>query len=268
MDNNGYIKLHRSILKWEWWDDANTMRVFLWLLLNAQYENSRYHGIEVPKGSLIVGRKKLSNEVGISEQSVRTALEHLKSTNEITIKSTNKFSLVTIVNWAKYQYRDDESNQQIDQQIDQQLTNNQPTTNHIKERKNIKNERREEYSVADCESVQNLFNDICVKYPPCRNLTKTRLDKVRILLSEFSLDDIKEVFTKANGSDYLLGKNDRGWRAGFDWLIEVDNFVKVQDGNFDNRASKKDTYHSYQRSNYDFDKLEYESKHRWEESDG
>jgi len=250
MDNNGYIKLHRSILKWEWWDDINTTRVFIWLLLNAQWENFRYRGYEVPRGSLVIGRKRMSKELRMSEQSIRTSLNHLKSTNEITIQSTNKFSLVTIVNWDKYQGKDDEINQQTNQQINQQSTNNQPTTNHIIRNKEYKNIRREEYSVADCEPVQNLFNDICVKYPPCRNLTKTRLDKVRILLSEFSLDDIKEVFTKANGSDYLTGINDRGWRAGFDWIIEVDNFVKIQDGNFDNKQGKK--------SRYDFDEIDRE----------
>jgi len=263
MENNGFIKLHRSILEWEWYDDPNTMRVFIHLLLNAQWEDSRYHGYEVPKGSLIIGRKKLAEELEISERAVRTALNHLKSTNEVTIKVTNQFSIVTIVNWAKYQGRDDENDQQNDQQNDQRVTNERPATDHIKEYKEYKNIRREEYSVADCEFVQNLFNNICVKYPPCRNLTKTRLDKVKILLSEFSLDDIKEVFTKANGSDYLTGINDRGWRASFDWILEVDNFVKIQDGNFDNKAKKQESKdNNYQNAhNPDFLKmLEAESR--------
>ena len=250
MDNNGYIKLYRSILKWEWWDHINTTRVFIWLLLNAQWEDYRYRGYKVPRGSLVIGRKRMSKDLRMSEQSIRTALEHLKSTNEITIQSTNKFSLVTIVNWDKYQGKDDEINQQTNQQINQQSTNNQPTTNHIIRNKEYKNIRREEYSVADCEALQNLFNDVCYNFSACRNLTKTRLEKVRILLSEFALDDIKKVFEKANGSDYLTGKNDRGWRAGFDWIIDVDNFVKIQDGNFDNRQGKK--------SRYDFDEIDRE----------
>lgn len=139
MTDNGFIKLHRSILKWEWWQDENTRNVFLWLLLNANWEDSRFKGYEVPKGSLVIGRKKLAKELRISEQSARTSLEHLKSTNEITIKSTNKFSIVTITNWEKYQCREVENNQRTNQQANQQLTNNQPTTNHIKEIKNIRN---------------------------------------------------------------------------------------------------------------------------------
>ena len=64
-----------------------------------------------------------AEELEISERAVRTALNHLKSTNEVTIKVTNQFSIVTIVNWAKYQGRDDENDQQNDQQNDQRVTN-------------------------------------------------------------------------------------------------------------------------------------------------
>ena len=138
MTDQGFIKLHRSILKWEWWDDANTTRVFLYLLLNANWEDSRYKGYEVPKGSLVCGRKKLAKELKISERSVRVALEHLKMTNEVTIKTTNKFSVVTIVNWEKYQGQVNENDQQNDQRSDQQVTNKRPTNDHIKEIKNIR----------------------------------------------------------------------------------------------------------------------------------
>ena len=141
----GFIKLHRSILDWEWYKDETTKNVFLHLLLNANWEDSRFQGHEVPAGSLVTGRKELAESLGISEQSIRTALNHLKSTNEITIKSTNKFSIVTIVNWEKYQCRDFETNQQINQQSNQQLTNNQPTTNHIKEIKNIRSKEEKNY---------------------------------------------------------------------------------------------------------------------------
>lgn len=146
MTDQGFIKLHRSILNWEWWDDDITLKVFLWLLLNANWENTRYRGFDVPRGSLVAGRKKMAKTLGISEQSVRTALEHLKSTNEITIKSTNKFSIVTIVNWEKFQGLEKESTNKSTNEI----TNNQPTTNQqlttYKEIKNIRNKEDKKYS--------------------------------------------------------------------------------------------------------------------------
>ena len=120
--SEGFIKLYRSILNWEWWNDDKTFRVFIFLLLNANWEDTRYRGHIIPKGSLVCGRKKLAKSLGMSEQSVRTSLEHLKSTNEITIKPTNKFSIITIVNWEKFQGQAQQTNQQTNQQINQRLT--------------------------------------------------------------------------------------------------------------------------------------------------
>lgn len=131
----GYIKLHRKLLEWGWYSDANTFRVFMHLLLTASYEENEFRGHKLKPGQTVIGRKRLAKDLKMSEQSVRTALQHLISTNEITIKSTNKFTIVTIENWGKYQVDMDGINQQISHQANQQSTNNQPTTNHTQEGK-------------------------------------------------------------------------------------------------------------------------------------
>lgn len=101
--NTGWLKLHRKLLEWEWYTDSNTFRLFLHLLLNANYEVHRWRGYIIQPGQLVVGRKKLSAELKLSEQQIRTSLDRLKSTNEITIQSTNEFSLITICKWEDYQ---------------------------------------------------------------------------------------------------------------------------------------------------------------------
>ena len=121
----GFIVIDRSILDWEWYSDINVTRLFIHLLLKANYKETRYQGHVIPRGSLVVGRKELALQTGVSEQSIRTALKKLESTGEITIKSTNKFSVINVENWGKYQDLSGEDNQQNNQQ----LTNNQPTTN-------------------------------------------------------------------------------------------------------------------------------------------
>lgn len=142
-NDNGYIKIYRSMLDWEWYDDTNTKMVFLHLLLNANWKESKYHGFDVPKGGLVIGLESLAETLGISVQSTRTSLNHLKSTGEITIKSTNKFSIVTIANWEKFQGSDDE----INKQINKQLTNNQQTTNkQLTTEEEYKNKRIKEYN--------------------------------------------------------------------------------------------------------------------------
>ena len=227
MENNGFIKLHRSILEWEWYDDPNTMRVFIHLLLNAQWEDSRYHGYEVPKGSLVIGRKKLAEELEITERAVRTALNHLKSTNEVTIKVTNQFSIVTIVNWEKYQGRDDENDQQNDQQNDQRVTNERPATDHIKEYKNIIN--------------NNIF-------------IKPTLEEVRAYCEERNNNVDPETFINFYESKgWLIGKNKMK-----DWKAAVRTWEK-------NRKEKQtinqtDLYRKCKSGNYDFKQLEEEIK--------
>lgn len=137
MSNSGYIKLFRKIVEWEWYGDPNTKAVFLHLLLTANYKKTKYRGVTLKPGQTVIGRKSLAKALGMSEQNIRTSLNHLKSTNEITIKATNRFSVVTIVNWESYQFADDE----LTNEITNEPHNNQPATNHTKEYKNIKNKR-------------------------------------------------------------------------------------------------------------------------------
>lgn len=99
----GYIKLHRRFTKWGWYNDPNTARVFIHLLLTASWEECEYHGHKIKPGQVVTGRKMLAKDLKMSEKQIRTALEHLQSTNEITIQVTNRFSIITVVNWGKYQ---------------------------------------------------------------------------------------------------------------------------------------------------------------------
>lgn len=119
--NNSWIKLHRKLIDWGWYTDSQTVHLFLHLLFKANYKPSKWRGVEVAVGQLITGRTKLAMETGISEQSVRTILDRLKSTGELTSESTSKFTIITLCNYSKYQGFDCDTNQQ--------LTSNQPATN-------------------------------------------------------------------------------------------------------------------------------------------
>jgi len=79
--NSGWIKLHRKIVEWEWFQDSDTFRLFLYLILKANHREKQWKGITISRGQLVTGRKMLSRELGISEQTVRTCLKRLKSTS-------------------------------------------------------------------------------------------------------------------------------------------------------------------------------------------
>jgi hypothetical protein len=136
--NSGFIVLHRKIMKWEWYSDTNTFRVFLHLLLLANHKPSRFKGHVVDRGQIIIGRKALAKSLNLSEQAVRTALDHLKSTGELTIKATNRFSVATLTKYTFYQDRSPRPTSKT--------TNNQPTIN------------QQSTTSKQCNNVNNINN--------------------------------------------------------------------------------------------------------------
>lgn len=103
MLEGGFVKLYRSLLNWEWYDDINTKTVFLHLLLTVSIEDSKWHGITVKRGSRVSSFSALSKEVKLSERQVRTAISHLESTGEVTRYKHPKFTVFSINNFDKWQ---------------------------------------------------------------------------------------------------------------------------------------------------------------------
>jgi hypothetical protein len=127
--NKGFVVLHRKITEWEWYSDTNTFRVFLHLLLTANHTPSKFRGFEVGRGQIIIGRKALAESLNLTEREVRTAIEHLKTTGELTIKTTNKFSIATLTKYGVYQDKKSKTTSQTTSQTtDKRPTNDQQTT--------------------------------------------------------------------------------------------------------------------------------------------
>lgn len=137
MSNEGYIKLLRKLEKWEWYKNQNVKAAFIHCLLRANYDNQRWQKRTIKRGSFVTSISNFSSETGLSIQQTRTALEHLKSTNDIAIEATRKYSIITVVNYSKYQDDNKKVNKQSThrQHKDKQTDNKQVTT--IKERKEV-----------------------------------------------------------------------------------------------------------------------------------
>lgn len=140
MEMNGWVKIHRKILTWGWYSDTPTRSVFFHLLLKASFKDSEYMGVKITRGQVVTGRKALAKDLGLSERQVRTALTHLKSTNEVTIKTHSKFSVITVTKFDEYNQTDQVSDQQSTSK--RPASDQQPTTyEECKERKNVKNNK-------------------------------------------------------------------------------------------------------------------------------
>lgn len=131
--NEGFILIHRKITKWEWYQNPNTFRVFIHCLLMANFVDGRFEGREVKRGQFVTSLPNLAKQTSLTIQQVRTALEHLKSTGEITDKGYSKYRVITVVKYDDYQNDNRQNNRQVtdNQQTDnRQVTDNQQQYNN------------------------------------------------------------------------------------------------------------------------------------------
>jgi len=184
--NKGFITLQRQILDWEWYDEANTFRVFLHLLLKANHKDNKYRGAIVKRGTLLTGLDVLSKETGLSMQQVRTCLSRLKSTNEITIKTSSKGSVIQLVKYNNYQSATNKA-------TNEQQTNNKPSTTN----NNDNNDNNEKNTIPSIEEF--------VKHALTR---KPNLDTEDIKLKYYSWVDNDWCINRKTGKEPI-----KNWKA-------------------------------------------------------
>ena len=196
-----YIKLSTDICKWEWFTDGNMLKLWIYLLTNAQqFKETRFKGLVIQRGQVIVGRKKLAKELKMSEQQIRSCINRLKSTNEITTKSTNKYTLITIVKYDKFQTNLTDINQQSNQVLNQRVTNKQPTNNQQtttsnRDKREIKKESKESiYDVVSIESFKD-FKDRWLEAGYDQQLVDTAERVLKDNLSETSFNKVMTILT-------------------------------------------------------------------------
>ena len=151
----GYIKLHRQLEEWEWYNNIPVKVLFLHCLIRANHKDNKWQGIMIHKGSFITSYENLAIETGLSVRQVRTALDKLKSTGELTHKTTSHYSIIAINNWDKFQSDDTQDDKQATNK--RQTNDKQATTNNND--KNDKNDNNEK----NIKEKFDLFWNLCPK---------------------------------------------------------------------------------------------------------
>lgn len=132
------------MLDWGWYNDIPVRILFLHMLLLANEDDCEWLGNKIPAGGFITSIANLSKSAGITPQQTRTALDKLKSTNEITIKTSTQFTLIQLNNWQKYQVNNKADNKRA--------TNEQQTSNNSIKNIRNKNTRHNE--------IESSFNEL------------------------------------------------------------------------------------------------------------
>ena len=241
----GWIKIYYKLLEWEWHSEPNMVSLLVHLLMLANYEDRRWRGVTIQRGQLVTSLISLSDITGISVQSLRTCLKRLEETGEIVTEPTNKYRIITICKYDIYQgavFTDQQT-------TNKQLTNNQQTTNKQlttpKEYKEEENDNLFDNKLSLLKEVTSFFNEQVELnnsiMPKVKSVSGKRAGNIKARLREHGLDAVKEMIKMAVRSDFLNGKNQRGWSANFDWLFLPSNFQKVIEGNYNGRENERNT---------------------------
>ncbi|KGF09689.1 hypothetical protein HMPREF1635_02050 [Clostridiales bacterium S5-A14a] len=151
---NGYIKLHRKMLDWGWYQNQNVKDLFIHLLLIANFKESQFEDMTIYPGQIITSIDSLSRATGMAKQSIRTSLKKLEKSKIITKQSTSRFTLVTVENWELYQCEDLEVTKSL---TNEQQTDNKRVTNVQQHHKNANNAKNAKNSVCviDNKAIYN-----------------------------------------------------------------------------------------------------------------
>jgi hypothetical protein len=246
--DSGFIKLQRKILDWEWYNDIPTKTLFIHLLLKVNFKDKKWKGYDIKRGQVLTGRKILSDETGLSEQQTKTALKKLQATNEITIQATNRFSIITLVNYSLYQDKKTDSNQLNNQPEEQQATSNQPandptsnqqatTTKNDKKEKELKNDKKENKYLDICDGFIEIMKEKQNKTFTNSNLKGWRRE-IRLLIDndlinrENPLQDVVSVIQAISdnyGKDYFpIIQSGKSLRRKF---TNIENYIKRNNKN-------------------------------------
>jgi len=201
--STGWIKLHRQLLEWEWYDDTNTKCLFLHCLLRANHNDTEWRGHQIKRGQFLTSIDTLTRETGLSVSQVRTSLKKLKSTNELTSKSQARSTVITVVRYN--------SHQGSDKQDDKMMTlKSQDDDIEIATDKNLRT-----------KELKNDKNKDIVAKAPKRFTPPTDIETVIYFESKGSTNLEAEKFWHFyNSKDWRVGKNKmKRWQsAASGWI--------------------------------------------------
>lgn len=241
-----FIKLYYKLLDWEWYTNPNVFRLFIHCLLKANRQTKKWQGITIERGSFITSYPHLAKELGLSPQQIRTAIQKLENTGEITRSVTRNQqgsnTMIVVNNYNEYQPSNTQFNTQIT--LEQHLDNTQITP--TKECKNVYSDK----NVISINAEKNKKIDPYIN--PIVNEFKTQHKKIigrGVYLSAAECNKLTELAADVEGFSStlptVLGKlkklkfDNIGYNPNASWLLKDNHYTEILNGAYDVENSYK-----------------------------
>jgi len=226
--STGWVKLHRQLLDWEWYNDVNTTRVFLHLLIVANHKDNKWRGIDIKRGQRLTSISALASETNLSIKNIRTSIKRLKSTNEVASISTAQHTVFTMVNYDLYQ---DEASEVANKG---QTKGKQGATNKNDKNENNVNKDLYQLVVDEFNSKLSELGEVKVLSDKRKAWIKGAIKQMEKTDNDFTkIETWVRYFDYVSGIDFLMGRK-TDFTATFDFLVNKNNLLKVVEGNYDN----------------------------------
>lgn len=222
------------------------------------------------------GMVYFSKDIPYTEEMLAVEFDRPINIIKIALATFESFKMIEVIdnillvsNWEKYQsaskleeikeqnrLRQQRHRERQKQLVDSNVTDNVKITLHnatdkeLELDKELDIDKEMEKKPIHYQEIADLYNSICLSFPRLTKLSDTRKKAIKARLNTYTIDDFEKLFTMAEESDFLKGKNDSNWSATFDWLTKDSNMAKVLDGNFKNNPQNKPKPKTNQFTNF------------------
>lgn len=204
----------------------------------------------------------MNDSIPYTDKMLATIFRRKETTVQLALQTFEQFGMielidgvVTIPNWGKHQnldqlehkkqymknymreYREKQKAISCKYSCKTNSKTNVSEADKERDKEGYKEER--DIKRINYQEIVDMYHSICLSYPRIKSLSESRKKAIKARLKQYTIDDIREVFQKAEASDFMKGKNDTNWSANFDWMMKDANMAKILDGNYDNRGQKK-----------------------------
>ncbi len=231
----------------------------------------------------------MGNSIPYTDKMLATIFRRKEATVQLALSTFQQFGMIeiidgviTIPNWGKHQnldqiesrkeymrnymneYREKQkalTSGKVNSKVNSKSNVNEAEEERERE-KELKKDKEDNREVNGAgksapgslaQQVIDLYNSICISLPSAKKLTNNRKKAINARLSEYTLDDLKALFERAEASSFLKGlkgDSDRGWTANLDWLINEQNMTKVLEGRYDDKSTGTGTRDTYELDDF------------------